>query len=264
MSRGDLLRGTIMRLRLLMALFASLICSPALAQEQFVVIDVEPEVPDIGAGTIYESSEFVFVPQGVRVLLIDADGVHYIVEGRAAVAARKEQLDGFRVAENAATGTGVLDFFLGAGQAAEITAASRKLREDKAASRKRDAASLPLLIEMPGKVGADERHCIFSDQIVLRRADARFGDRAELSLGDFKADEPWPAEATELRISGLPLKEGEAAPLKFATGLEEREIEVVRLPETVLSEETLSAVATLARNNCAVQALTLARSLKAD
>ncbi|GIL00938.1 MAG: hypothetical protein BroJett030_08370 [Alphaproteobacteria bacterium] len=237
------------------------------AAEQFVVIHVEPAVPDLVPGAVYRSEpgapEFVFVPAGVKAVLLGESGASYVIEGRAAVEARGEALETFRLRRGQEDNAGLLQLVLGVAGLEDITAASRKLPSSgrPAGSDEDAAARLPLIIELLARMGRGEPFCLIADALVVRRLDARFLDRVRIEFGGRVIEENWLPNRIAVRFAGLGIAEGARAELKVATKVEERAITVLRLPAGTLGGEAFANAAALAKRGCTVQAMMVAEQL---
>jgi len=237
------------------------------ADDLFVVIGVDPLTPEIEAGSVYQSqqgqSEFIYVPQGVQIALISENGQRYLIAGRNAVLADTQSLSEFEIERIESAEPGFLSRLFGIGLPTEFVAATRRFgAEDLKVSPGSVADLSTIFVDLLGETNDTPTFCLFSDTATMRRSDGAGTIPLTLAIGSDEVSGSWRHGEKDLALSGLSLPPGEAVEANLKKGLSERKLRLRRLAASTLEKGMLSTIATLARNDCTIQAMLLSNAVK--
>ena len=233
----------------LVSLFAA--AERAKADAQFFVLHASPADGGIQPGALYSAGEFIFVPNGAGIVLMDKEGKRYILNGLIAVAAEESALAAYRYTEDEKDGRSIVESLFNLG-GDEVLAAGRNVIEAEGEA-KRDLPALELQLALLPHYRNGERFCVVGNKLTVRRR-SPLGEETVQVTGEgrqrSKILKPGTREAT---FDNFEL--GPDGTIGVTTRDGETSIRAIRIDEAILSRDKVNIAAAFAQRGCTLQAL---------
>lgn len=227
----------------------------AYAQDRFFVLHANPAESDIQPGALYEEGEFVFVPDGATIVLMDREGERYVIKGLAAVPAQKDALAAHRFETPETDGRSIVEFLFDLGDD-EVLAAGRNLIESDASS-KRDHIALRLHVALLPQYRDGERFCLIGNELTVQRRTPLGEQTVELAGKNGPRFRQWKPGKRAVTFDRFDLDDGARGKIRLKTEEGEASVEAVRVDENVLERDNAGMATAFAQLGCTLQALLL-------
>ncbi|MEC9342475.1 MAG: hypothetical protein VYD64_01390 [Pseudomonadota bacterium] len=237
-----------------LALMLALFAGEGRAEDSFIVLHVNPSTAGMVPGTLYSDGEFIFVPAGATVVLMDAKGERYVIEGLAALPAEAGTFSRHRFDPEANDGRSIVEFLF-TGVEEEVLAAGRTLKSDEAAKLQDNHPAFRLHTGFLQRYRDGERYCIIGDALTVRRLSQVGSDAIELTVDGQVRLRSWDPGTRELTFEPFLGDDWTRATAAISTREGEFTVEILRLPDDLLEQGLTSVAATFAKRNCTLQAL---------